>query len=125
MYNKKIPVDVECGFRVAMEVIGGKWKPYIVYEMLDGPKRPSELKRHIAGASDRVLTQQLRELVEYGVVEKCIISNSLKHSEYHLTELGKTLIPIIEGMRNWGNGFRDCMKKILAEKCKERKKSLE
>lgn len=43
MYNKKIPIDINCGFRIAIEVMGGKWKPYIIYELLDGPKRPSEL----------------------------------------------------------------------------------
>ena len=43
MYNKKIPIDISCGFRIAIEVMGGKWKPYIIYEMLDGPKRPSAL----------------------------------------------------------------------------------
>ena len=40
MYNKKIPIDISCGFRIAIEVMGGKWKPYIIYELLDGPKRP-------------------------------------------------------------------------------------
>ena len=59
MYNKKIPIDINCGFRIAIEVMGGKWKPYIIYELLDGPRRPSE----------RVLAQQLKELVEYGVDE--------------------------------------------------------
>ena len=43
MYNKKIPIDISCGFRIAIEVMGGKWKPYIIYELLDGPKRPSAL----------------------------------------------------------------------------------
>lgn len=47
MYNKKIPTDLNCGFRIAFEVIGGKWKPYIVYELLSGPKRPSELRRRM------------------------------------------------------------------------------
>ena len=45
MYNKKIPIDISCGFRIAIEVMGGKWKPYIIYELLDGPKRPSELPK--------------------------------------------------------------------------------
>ena len=41
MYNKKIPIDINCGFCIAIEVMGGKWKPYIIYELLDGAKRPS------------------------------------------------------------------------------------
>ena len=67
-------------------------------------------------ASERVLAQQLKELVEYGVVEKQVIDPVCKHSEYSLTALGRTLIPIIEQLRNWGNDFRPKMMEILKEK---------
>lgn len=116
MYNKKIPVDINCGFRIAIEVMGGKWKPYIIYELLDGPRRPSELQRRMPHVSERVLAQQLKELMEYGVVEKKVIDSVCKHSEYSLTDLGRTLIPIIEQLRKWGNDFRPMMEKILKEK---------
>jgi len=116
MYNKKIPIDINCGFRIAIEVMGGKWKPYIIYELLSGPKRPSELRRRMPEASERVLAQQLKELVEYGVVEKNVINPICKHSEYRLTDLGRTLIPIIEQLHNWGNKFRPRMEQILKEK---------
>ena len=115
MYNKKIPVDINCGFRIAIEVMGGKWKPYIIYELLDGPKRPSELQRRMPEASKRVLAQQLKELVQSGVVEKKVIDPVCKHSEYRLTDLGRTLIPIIEQLRDWGDGFRPKMEEILAK----------
>ena len=117
MYNKKIPIDISCGFRIAIEVIGGKWKPYIIYELLDGPKRPSELQRRMPEDSERVLAQQLKELMEYGVVQKRVIDPVCRHSEYSLTELGHTLIPIIEQLRDWGNDFRPKMEEILKEKC--------
>ena len=148
MYNKKIPIDISCGFRIAIEVMGGKWKPYIIYELLDGPKRPSalglplatrsnlfachskngtqELQRRMPEASERVLAQQLKELMEYGVVQKRVIDPVCRHSEYSLTELGHTLIPIIEQLRDWGrsaegrlqgkNDFRPRMEEILKEK---------
>ena len=116
MYNKKIPVDLNCGFRIALEVMGGKWKPYIIYELLNGPRRPSELKRALPEASERVLAQQLSELMEYGVVEKQVIDPVCKHSEYSLTDLGRTLIPIIEQMRTWGNDFRPTLQQILQKK---------
>ena len=116
MYNKKIPVDLNCGFRIALEVMGGKWKPYIIYELLDGPRRPSELKRALPEASERVLAQQLSELMEYGVVEKQVIDPVCKHSEYSLTDLGRTLIPIIEQMRAWGNDFHPTLQQILQKK---------
>lgn len=119
MYNKKIPVDTRCGFRVAMEVMGGKWKPYIIYELLDGPRRPSVLARRMPQeASDRVLAQQLKELTEYGVVERHVIDPICKHTEYSLTDLGRSLIPIIEQLRSWGNDFRPQLEKILSEKTK-------
>lgn len=116
MYNKKIPIDIKCGFRIAMEVMGGKWKPYIIYELLSGPKRPSELQRRMPEASERVLAQQLKELVEYGVIEKHVIDPVCKHSEYSLTELGHTLIPIIEQLRDWGDSFRPKLLEILKKK---------
>lgn len=116
MYNKKIPIDINCGFRIAIEVMGGKWKPYIIYEQLDGPRRPSELQRRMPETSERVLAQQLKELVEYGVIEKRVIDPVCKHSEYSLTELGRTLIPIIDQLRHWGNGFRPRMVEILKKR---------
>jgi len=82
----------------------------------DGPRRPSELKRALPEASERVLAQQLSELMEYGVVEKQVIDPVCKHSEYSLTDLGRTLIPIIEQMRTWGNDFRPTLQQILQKK---------
>ena len=116
MYNKKIPVNIECGFRVALEVMGGKWKPYIIYELVGGHRRPSQLQKAIPEASNRVLTQQLRELLQYGVVERKVVDPVCKHSEYSLTPLGKSLIPIIDQMREWGNNFRPRLEEILKEK---------
>lgn len=116
MYNKKIPIDTSCGFRIAIDVVGGNWKPYIIYELLGGPLRPSELQRRIPDASQRVLAQQLKELVEYGVVEKRVIDPVCLHSEYGLTDLGRTLIPVIEQLRDWGDGFRPRLEEIQREK---------
>lgn len=120
MYNKKIPLDTSCGFRVALEVMGGKWKPYIIYELLNGPRRPGELMRAMPhDASERVLAQQLKELTEYGVVERKVIDSVVKHTEYSLTDLGRSLIPIIEQLRTWGNNFRPKLEEILKDKQSE------
>ena len=67
-----------------------------------------------SGASKRVLAQQLKELMEYGVFQKQVIDPVCKHTEYTLTDLGRTLIPIIEQLRNWGNDFRPRMVEILS-----------
>ena len=96
MYKKKIPFDIDCGIKITMEVIGGKWKSCIIQELCTGPKRPSELHRLFTEASPRVINQQLPP-----------------HSEYAITELGKTLIPLIEQLEIWGDSFRPEMKRIL------------
>ena len=70
-------------------------------------------------ASERVLAQQLKELVEYGVIQKQVIDSVCRHSEYSLTDLGRSLIPIIEQLRSWGNDFRPQLEKILREKTKD------
>jgi DNA-binding HxlR family transcriptional regulator len=116
MYNKKIPLNIECVFSVALEVMGGKWKPYIIYELVGGPRRPSQLQKAIPEACNRILTQQLRELLQYCVVERKVVDPVCKHSEYSLTPLGKSLIPIIDQMREWGNNFRPRLEEILKEK---------
>ena len=113
MYNKKIPVDLNCGFRIALEVFGSKWKPYIIYELIDKSLRPSEIARLLPEASERVINQQLKELMLYGVIEKKIINTQNKHSEYSLTELGRSLLPIIDAMRDWGNDFKPTLQQII------------
>ena len=70
MYRKKIPFDINCGVKIAMEVIGGKWKSCIIQELDKGPKRPSELHRYFDDASPRVINQQLKELEIHGMIQK-------------------------------------------------------
>ena len=72
MYEKKIPFDIDCGIRITMEVIGGKWKSCIIQELSRGAKRPSELHRLFEEASPRVINQQLKELEMHGVIQKKI-----------------------------------------------------
>lgn len=72
MYKKKIPFDIDCGIKITMEVIGGKWKSCIIQELCTGPKRPSELHRLFTEASPRVINQQLKELEMHGIISKKI-----------------------------------------------------
>jgi len=112
MYKKKIPFDIECGVKITMEVMGGKWKSCILLESI--AKRPSDLHRHFTDASPRVIDQQLRELEAHGMISKKIFAELPPRSEYSITEQGKTLIPIIEQIEKWGDNFRPQMKEILA-----------
>lgn len=113
MYERKIPFDIECGVKITMEVIGGKWKPCILQELSEGPKRPSELHRLFTDASPRVIDQQLKELEKHGMIKKTIFAELPPHSEYSITEAGKTLLPVIEQIEKWGDDFRPEMKKLL------------
>ena len=113
MYKKKIPFDIDCGIKITMEVIGGKWKSCIIQELLTSPKRPSELHRLFTDASPRVINQQLKELEMHGMVEKKIFTVLPPHTEYSITEAGRTLVPINEQLEAWGDDFRPKMKEIL------------
>lgn len=113
MYKKKIPFDIECGIKITMEVIGGKWKSCIIQELNKSAKRPSELHRLFKEASPRVINQQLKELEIHGMICKKIFSELPPHSEYSLTETGKTLLPLIDQLEKWGDHFRPIMKRLL------------
>lgn len=112
MYEKKIPFDIDCGIKITMEVIGGKWKSCIIQELSRGAKRPSELHRLFKEASPRVINQQIKELEIHGMISKKIFSELPPHSEYSLTEAGRTLLPLIAQLEKWGNDFRPVMKQI-------------
>lgn len=114
MYEKKLPFDIDCGIRIAMEVIGGKWKSCIIFELDEVPSmRPSEIHRLFPEANSRVINQQLKELEMYGIISKKIFPELPPHSEYSITPLGRTLVPIVKALEKWGNEFKPMMQKIL------------
>jgi DNA-binding HxlR family transcriptional regulator len=102
MYERKIPRKVECGITFIMEIIGGKWKPCLIYYIDQGAKRPSELQRQNPTATRRVLNQQLKELEEHGIVKRVVYAELPPKVEYSLTDMGRTLLPVIHVMYNWG-----------------------
>ncbi|MDE6321679.1 MAG: helix-turn-helix transcriptional regulator [Muribaculaceae bacterium] len=86
-----------------MSLIESKWKSCILDELRDGtPLRPNEVHKRLPEAAPRVLDIQLREMVNDGLVEKKIYPELPPRSEYKITELGLSLIPIIDSMLNWG-----------------------
>ena len=106
MYERKIPVDLDCPLRLTMSLIDSKWKSYILDELRYKAMRPSELHKAFPEATPRVLDLQLKELVEDGLVSKTIFPELPPRSEYVLTPLGMTLIPIIDTMLEWGRENR-------------------
>lgn len=103
MYERKIPVDLDCPLRLTISLIGSKWKSCILDELRNKSLRPSELHKIFPEATPRVLDLQLKELVEDGLVTKTIYPELPPRSEYTITSLGLTLIPIIDAMIEWGN----------------------
>ncbi len=110
-YEKKIPVDLDCPLRLTMSLIESKWKSCILDELRSGEGlRPSEIHKRLPEAAPRVLDIQLKEMVEDGLVCKTIYPQLPPRSEYAITPLGRSLLPIIDSMLQWGTDHIDLFK---------------
>ncbi|MGE4552417.1 MAG: winged helix-turn-helix transcriptional regulator [Desulfovibrionaceae bacterium] len=95
-----------CFFELAIAVMGGKWKPVILYHLgRAGVLRYGELRRALPEVTDRMLTRQLRELEADGLVHREVYRQVPPRVEYTLTAQGRGLMPILEAMRDWGAGY--------------------
>ncbi|MBS7565354.1 helix-turn-helix transcriptional regulator [Mucilaginibacter sp. Bleaf8] len=112
-YEKKIPLRKDCGLHLFKELLNGKWKLMLIYYISTGLKRPGELQRKIGTADRRVLANQLSELVLHGFVSKVIYDTKVPKVEYELTDLGKSLLPVILNLEAWGESNRDVLEKAL------------
>ena len=97
---------VACSVEYTLDVIGGKWKGVLLYHLIGGTKRFNEFRRICPSITQRMLTLQLRELEEDGVVHREVYPQVPPKVEYSLTDFGKTLIPIIEQMKVWGDRYK-------------------
>ena len=95
-------IDDVCPVEAAFDVIGGKWKGVILFHLLTKTIRFGEFRRLLPGVTQRMLTLQLRELERDGVVHREVYREVPPRVEYSLTELGKSLRPVITAMRAWG-----------------------
>ena len=94
-----------CSVEATLSVIGGKWKPLILHELLQGTRRFGELGRAIPCAAPQMLTQQLRELEADGIIHREVYAEVPPRVEYSLTEYGQTLFPLLTAMHEWGKDF--------------------
>ncbi len=92
----------ECPVTRTLEVMGGKWKPIVLYYLAEMPRRSGELGRLIPQASGKMLTQQLRELEEDKLIHRTVYRQVPPKVEYSLTALGKSLRPVMNAMCTWG-----------------------
>ncbi|HCF28422.1 MAG TPA: transcriptional regulator [Cyanobacteria bacterium UBA11049] len=99
-----------CYIEAALDVIADKWKGVILYHLLDGPKRFNRLNRTFPELSQRILTRQLRELEDDGVISRKIYPEIPPKVEYSLTDLGKLLEQTLLSLEGWGVKYVETMK---------------
>lgn len=97
--NYSCPVDA------AISIVGGKYKVVILYHLLTGCLRFSELQRLIPNATPKMLTQQLRELEASGLISRTVYPVVPPKTEYQITEFGNTLMPVLESLCEWGRTY--------------------
>ena len=95
-----------CPVETTLTLISSKWKVLIVWDLLGGTKRFGELQRSVGNVSQKVLTAQLREMEEDGLVDRKVYPEVPPRVEYSLTELGRSLEPVLSAMWNWGEEYR-------------------
>ena len=91
---------------ILLMLISDKWKVLILRDLLPGTKRFGELRRSVGGVSQKVLTAQLRQMEDSGLLTRTVYPEVPPRVEYTLTELGYSLKPILDAMRNWGEEYR-------------------
>lgn len=112
--EKKIVFDEKsCPVTATMKVLGGKWKAILINAIYHtSPARFGELKRSVKGITQSMLTQQLRELEDDGLISRKIYAEIPPRVEYTLTEFGLTLSPIMQSMAKWGEEYRINKQKV-------------
>lgn len=107
MPNKKLPSNLPaCPVEVTLLLLSNKCTILILRDLLTGTKRFRELKKSLSGVSQKVLTANLRSLEEKGIIEREVFPEVPPRVEYTLTDLGKTLEPIIHSMHAWGEFYK-------------------
>ena len=101
---EKLPA---CPVETTLTLISDKWKVLILRDLLPGTKRFGELKKSIGHVSQKVLTAQLRQMEQSGLVNRKVYAEVPPKVEYSLTELGKSLIPILQEMKTWGEKYEN------------------
>ena len=112
-----------CGLAVALAVVGGKWKPLILYHLNSGSKRFGTLKRLVAGISEKVLVQQLRELAAAGVLTRHDYQRVPPMVDYTMTPFGMTLAQALMPLCVWGTEHRDRITETVLSRSPERVQS--
>ncbi len=95
----------KCPVEAAIDVFGGKWKSVILYHLLPGAVRFNELQRRVGDVTQRMLTKQLRDLEDSGLIHREVYAEVPPKVEYSLTKKGRTLDPILQDLKVWGEKY--------------------
>lgn len=99
-----------CPVEITLSLMADKWKFLIIRDLLTGTKRFGELQKSIGGVSQKVLTNNLRQMESSGLINRKVYAEVPPRVEYSLTDLGKSLKPILDSMVDWGEYYRELQK---------------
>lgn len=97
----------DCPVAITVQIIGSKWKLLILRNLMERSYRFNELKKDIPGISQKMLTESLRALERYGIVNRRVIPDGRRYVEYSLSDFGETLRPILGEMAKWGEYYKN------------------
>ncbi len=96
----------ECPVATTVRLIGNKWKLLIIRDLLEGARRFGELKKSVSGISQKVLSENLRALESDGIISREVFAEVPPRVLYSLTDVGRSLLPVIDAMADWGEAYR-------------------
>jgi DNA-binding HxlR family transcriptional regulator len=115
-YTRKLEIKADCPMEISLHVLTGKWKPAILSALFRGPQRPRDFAAELPEASKRVLTRQLNELEDHGLIAKKVYEVLPPKVEYYLTPLGLSMKPLIVALTEWGSHFEKANGEINSRK---------
>lgn len=110
-------INYRCTVSVTLDIIGGKWKSLILWQLSFKTLRFSQLQRRLTKITQKMLTQQLRELERDGLIHRKVYAEVPPRVEYSLTPMGESVVPILQLMYQWGQDYLTTTEQITADRC--------
>lgn len=111
--------EFNCPVEATLSLIGGKYKPLILWHLIEGSLHYMQLQRLIPQAAPKMLSRQLKDLEVCGLLSRKVIPETPPRTLYSLTQFGKSIVPVLEAMCNWGAGYMETLGK--GDKCEKTK----
>ena len=107
---KTIAVSEHCPIELGLNILSGKWRLKLLWQVSHGPVRFNELQRRLGGITTKTLTQQLKELESCGIMRRTVYPETPPRVEYALTAVGETLVPVLKTLCDWGSQYQAAVK---------------